>query len=306
MARSAGPAGPDGLAVLDKPAGWTSHDVVARARRLAAQRKIGHTGTLDPMATGLLVLCLGDATRLVEYMAGHDKRYEGEVVLGTRTDTDDAEGKVLQTHAIESPDARRLAEVAARFTGPLMQRPPAYSAIKVAGQRAYAAARRGDELELAPRPVTVHRLVLAQMEAGRLRLEAECSAGTYVRSLARDIGEELGCGGHLGALRRTAAGRFSVADAITLQALEALVQGGQMEEVLLQPDEGLLEAPAALVRTDHARDFCQGKALPIAGAMPAPAAPIRIYDDAGEFLGVGRAAESRIHPLKVLSSAQVR
>lgn len=296
--------GPHGILLVDKSAGWTSHDVVAKARRLTAQRKIGHTGTLDPMATGLLVLCLGDATRLVEYMAEHDKRYTGEIVLGVRTDTDDAEGQAVEERPVPEFDRQRLAELEAQFTGRLQQRPPAYSAIKVAGQRAYAVARRGEQLDLPARPVTVHRLCLAKAEGGRLRLEVGCSAGTYVRSLARDVGEALGCGGHLGALRRTIVGGFAVDEAITLETLAAVSAGGRLEAILRQPDEALLEARAALVHEAHARDFGHGRSLALPEGIENAGRPIRVYDPSGTFLGVGAAAEGWIRPLKVLSSVQ--
>ena len=194
--RRKGDSGLTGVLLIDKEPGWTSHDVVARARRLTGQRRIGHTGALDPMATGLLVLCLGRATRLVEYMMPSEKAYEGEIALGQEMDTDDAEG--APTRAGELPEgAIDLDALARQFTGEIMQTPPAYSAVKVDGRRAYALAREGETPELKPRPVRVSTLRLERLAPDRLRVNVSCGPGMYVRSLARDIGRAIGCGAHL-------------------------------------------------------------------------------------------------------------
>jgi tRNA pseudouridine55 synthase len=298
-------AGPHGILLVDKPPGWTSHDVVAKARRLCSQRKIGHTGTLDPMATGLLVLCLGDATRLVEYMVGHDKRYEGEIALGARTDTDDAEGTVVESRPVPALDDARLRELESEFTGHLMQRPPAYSAVKVEGERAYAAARRGNELDLPARPVTVYELKLQRAAEQRLRIDVACGSGTYIRSLARDIGEVIGSGAHLGALRRTHAGGFAVDEAITLDELATITAGNRLAEVLWAPDEGVIENPAAILGQANAGRFLHGMQLEATPAGPPSTDPVRVYDAAGSFLGVAAiGSRGEIRALKVLSSAQ--
>ncbi|MBA4179063.1 MAG: tRNA pseudouridine(55) synthase TruB [Anaerolinea sp.] len=295
----------DGIIVMDKPAGWTSHDVVAKARGITGQRRIGHTGTLDPMATGVLVLCLGQATRLVEYMTAHDKRYEGEIVLGATTTTDDAEGEILLRRPVPPVVEAQLRELERRFRGYLSQRPPAYSAIKVDGIRAYARARAGEERQLPERPITIHEIALAPLSPGRLRVAVHCGPGTYVRSLARDIGEALGCGAHLGSLRRTHVGRFSLTGATTLNAIAAHVENGTLEEVLLQPDEGIAEFDAAIV--DHPRAAKLRFGAVVAGLVPAARAtlPARIYDTAGEFVGVGSVAENgEIRGVKVLNLAK--
>ena len=294
-----------GILLIDKAQGWTSHDVVAKARRITGQRKIGHTGTLDPMATGLLVLCLGDGTRLVEYMTGHDKRYQGEIVLGVRTATDDAEGEVLETRPLPrlSPDILRSLE--RRFTGPLEQRPPAYSAVKVEGQRAYAAARAGKALDLPPRRVMVHELGLRQSGPGRIGIDVHCGAGTYIRSLARDIGEVLGCGAHLAGLRRTTAGGFSVADACTLDQLGRIVEAGLLSELLRQPDEGVTELDAAIVTGAHGKLLEQGIALDGLPGDGTANSVVRVYVESGSFLGIAELGSGgRIRPLKVLASAR--
>jgi tRNA pseudouridine55 synthase len=216
---------PSGLIVVDKPQGWTSHDVVGRMRRLLGTRKVGHGGTLDPMATGVLVIACGKATRLLQYISAHDKGYEATIRLGQSTITDDAEGEVLtEVSAASVSDEAILAGIAA-LTGDILQRPSSVSAIKVAGERAYARVRAGEDVELAARPVTVARFEL--LDARRsgdvidLDIAVDVSSGTYVRALARDLGAGLGVGGHLTALRRTRVGEVTLADAATLEELEA-------------------------------------------------------------------------------------
>ncbi len=293
----------DGILLIDKEPGWTSHDVVARARRLTGQRKIGHTGTLDPLATGLLVLCLGRATRLVEYMTRHDKRYEGTIALGSRTATDDAEGDVLETRPAPDLGKGQLRELESRFTGNLMQRPPAYSAVKVGGQRAYAVARRGGSPAPAERPVIVHSLVLEQTTPGQLLIRVHCGPGTYVRSLARDIGETLGCGAHLAALRRTASGTFRVEDAIALGRLAEVAAAGQLDESLLPPDEGMTDSGAAILTVERGRRLCHGISLEPAVAATRPASIARAYTTDGTFLGVASVeASGQIQPRKMFQT----
>ncbi len=291
-----------GIILVDKPAGWTSHDVVAKARGLTGQRKIGHTGTLDPMATGLLVLCLGKATRLAEYMTAHDKRYEGEITLGVTTDSDDAAGVPIGGAEVPDFDDATLRAVAATFTGQLLQRPPAYSAVKVGGRRAYVVARQGGRIDLAPRPVRVYSLDLRRRGGERLGIAVDCGPGTYVRSLARDIGEVLGCGGHLSALRRTRSGSFGLAEAIRLEVLEDLSRAQRIEEVLLEPDEGVSNLAAGIVSDDHARMFAQGQPFLPAGHTDV-ADSARIYSAGGRFMGVASVeAGGLVRASKVLDS----
>lgn len=301
--RTKSSSGIDGILLIDKPTGWTSHDVVARARGLTGQRRIGHTGTLDPMATGLLVLCLGRATRLVEYMTGHDKRYTGRIRLGQSTDTDDAEGQVLSENPVPPLTAAALAEVAREFTGPLLQRPPAYSAVKVAGQRAYAVARAGKDVVLEPRPVTVHRLSLEQLEPGLLAITVECGAGTYIRSIARDIGARLGCGAHLAELRRTHAGGFDVEEAISLERLAEVIEAGRLDALLRPADEGVIELAAAIVTAERGERLRHGLVLQGVDPGALPAGLARIYDAGGDFLAIGAIGESgSVRARKVLQS----
>ena len=203
----------DGLLVVDKPSGWTSHDVVARGRRLMGTRRVGHAGTLDPMATGVLVLGVERATRLLGHLQGHDKSYDATLRLGAVTSTDDAEGEVVSTTDASGVGDEALDKAVAALRGPIEQLPPAYSAIQVGGVRSYAAARRGESIELTPRPVVVQQLEVLARRGDEVDVRVRCSAGTYIRALARDIGAALGVGAHLTALRRTASGPWTLADA---------------------------------------------------------------------------------------------
>lgn len=289
-----------GILLVDKPAGWTSHDVVAKVRGLARQRQIGHTGTLDPMATGLLVLCLGRATRLVEYMAGHDKAYEGEIRLGAATTTDDAEGDVIETAPVPALTAEVLRGLESRFSGTIDQVPPAFSAVKIGGQRAYAVARKGGAPALQPRPVTIHGIHLEPGSAGTLRIHVTCGAGTYVRSLARDMGRALGSAGHLAALRRTHAGIFDVSDAWRLDDLVTVAGAGVFGEALLPPDEGVTDLAAAILSPERAARLTNGSRLEVEseGAI----AVARVYDSGGEFVAIGQIrADRMLLPLKVFT-----
>jgi tRNA pseudouridine55 synthase len=208
-----------GLVVVDKPGGMTSHDVVARVRRLAGTRKVGHAGTLDPMATGVLVLALNRATRLLGHLTVTEKSYDATIRLGASTTTDDAEGEVVETRSTDglTEDAVRAAVTA--FVGEIDQVPSSVSAVKVDGKRAYARVRAGEQVELPPRRVTIHALEVTGVDLPDVRVTVHCSSGTYIRAIARDLGASLGVGGHLTALRRTSVGPFTLADARTLDDL---------------------------------------------------------------------------------------
>jgi tRNA pseudouridine55 synthase len=259
---------PDGILVVDKPAGWTSHDVVARARRLCATRKVGHAGTLDPMATGVLVLGVGRATRLLTFLVGSDKEYTATVRLGQATLTDDAEGTVTASAGAVGVDRDAVVAAAGALTGDLEQVPSAVSAIKVKGQRAYHRVRGGEDVVLAARPVTVSRFLVGDVRALEadgipvldVDVEVTVSSGTYVRALARDLGAALGCGGHLTALRRTRVGGFRLEDAHPLADLEAR-QGEAMPVV---PLAAAARAAFAVREVDEAeaRTIGHGQRLP--------------------------------------------
>ena len=218
-------ASPAGLVVVDKPAGLTSHDVVGRVRRLAGTRKVGHAGTLDPMATGVLVVGVNRATRLLGHLSLTEKAYDATVRLGASTTTDDAEGETLSERSVRHLAEDDVRSAAGRFVGDLLQRPSSVSAIKVGGKRSYARVRAGEEVDLPARPVSVHELLVTAVRRDEeaafvdVDLSVRCSSGTYIRAIARDLGEELGVGGHLTMLRRTAVGPFVLAEARTLDQL---------------------------------------------------------------------------------------
>ena len=247
------PPAPDGLVVVDKPAGWTSHDVVGRTRRLARTRKVGHAGTLDPMATGVLLLGIGKATRLLGHLALTDKTYLATIRLGQTTVTDDAEGEVLTDVPVELDDEAVVREIAA-LTGDLMQVPSSVSAIKVDGVRSYAKVRAGESVELKARPVTVADFTLLARRGPELDVSVTCSSGTYVRALARDLGEALGVGGHLTALRRTRVGPF------TLEAAAAL-EPWDDARVLLLDDAVRASFPVRQLTHEEAVALSYGKKL---------------------------------------------
>jgi tRNA pseudouridine55 synthase len=250
-----GAAGPDGLAVVDKPAGWTSHDVVAKARSLLDTRKIGHSGTLDPDATGVLLLGVGKVTRLLRYLGLTTKRYTGVVVLGTATSSLDASGEVTGTWDMTSVGLEDVRAVAASLTGDILQTPPMVSAIQIDGRRLHELAREGIEVDRPARPVTVHEFSVGPAIGPEcFPIEVECSSGTYIRSLAADVGTALGGGAHLRDLRRTAIGSFAVDEAV---ALEALTPGH-----LLTPAEAMRDLVAVTVDDALAADIAHGKVLP--------------------------------------------
>jgi tRNA pseudouridine55 synthase len=273
----------DGLVLVDKPAGWTSHDVVARCRRLAGTRRVGHAGTLDPMATGLLIVGVERATRLLGHLALHDKDYLATIRLGATTVTDDAEGETVDVADARGVTDAALAAAMARLTGELMQVPSAVSAIKVDGQRAYARVRSGESVDLAARPVTVSRFELLARRGDDVDVAVTCSTGTYVRALARDLGVALGVGAHLTALRRTRIGGFRVEDARTLDQLA--------ERFDVTPLASALQAafPVRLLTDDEVFRVARGQAIEAAdmpggvvAAMSADGSAIALLERAGD------------------------
>jgi tRNA pseudouridine55 synthase len=273
---------PDGVVAVDKPAGWTSHDVVARSRKLLGTKKVGHAGTLDPSATGVLVLGVDRATRLLRYLGDLAKHYEGELVLGTETTTLDAEGDVVRTHDMAGVALDDVRAAAARFTGPILQVPPMVSAVKVDGRRLHELARAGVEVEREARPVTVHSLTVDEHpEAGVFRLTVACSGGTYVRVLAADIGAALGGGAHLRALRRTAVGGFDLAGAVPLDELTP--------DAVRPAAEAVAHLPSVRVDAEVAADVAHGKVLPLARLGVDGDGPWAVLDGHATLLAVYRA-----------------
>jgi tRNA pseudouridine55 synthase len=301
----------DGLLVVAKPAGPTSHDVVALARRLTGARRIGHGGTLDPFAAGVLPLYIGGATRLVEYHLGDRKGYRATVCFGASSTTDDLDGELTPVAGPTLGSAAVSAALSA-FRGDIQQRPPAFSAIQVGGRRAYALARDGTPPTLAERPVTIHDLELVAWNGDDPArpiaiLDITCSAGTYVRALARDLGAALGGAAYLGALVRTASGPFRLDDAMSLDVLRAAASDGPgaIMELLLPSDAGLEWMPTLTLAPGEIADAAMGRYVrPAAGVTNLPAGePIRLVDAAGRIVGVGTVDGPRIKPSKMLPEA---
>jgi tRNA pseudouridine55 synthase len=262
---------PPGLLLVDKAGGMTSHDVVARARRVLSVRKVGHAGTLDPMATGLLVLGVGTATRLLGYVGGHDKTYEATIRLGQTTVTDDREGEVLATASAAHLDDDAVRTALAAQTGPLQQVPSSVSAVKVEGRRSYDRVRAGEDVVLAPRSVTVHALEVHRISRPTpglvdVDVTVSCTAGTYIRAIARDAGAALGVGGHLTALRRTVSGPFDVARAAPVEEAGAALAAGGGVGVLGLTEAATTVFPTRAVTAEEARALTYGQRIPATGA----------------------------------------
>ncbi len=298
----------DGILVAAKPAGPTSHDVVALVRRLAATKRVGHGGTLDPFASGVLPLFLGRATRLVEYHLGDRKGYRATICFGASSTTDDLEGELSPADGA-APSREAVEGALAAFTGTISQRPPAFSAIKVGGRRAYALARAGEAVELALREVSIHRLDLVDWDGTDpdrpiAIVDVECSAGTYVRSLARDVGERVGSAAYLGALVRTASGPFTIAAAVPLEvAREAAAAGPDRLAALLLPvDAGLDDLPELVVGDAEVAALARGQFVRTPAGLPPSATdgPIRVRDATGRLIAIAAVRDGRLAPDKVL------
>jgi tRNA pseudouridine55 synthase len=293
-----------GVVNLDKPVGPTSHDMVGLLRRLTDSRRIGHAGTLDPLASGVLPILVGGATRFSEELTGGPKRYDAVIRLGATSATDDGEGPIVPGDR-PLPDDEAITAALARFVGTFDQLPPAYSARKLGGRIAYRAARSGDALALAPRRVTVQaldlRAITRQRTTADVAVDLRCGAGTYVRAIARDLGQALGCGGYLSALRRTEAAGLHVADALSPERLEALRDEGRLAEALL-PVVDLLPLPRVHLTEADAARFRNGLRIALAGATDAGGADGRrvVLDGADQLLGVGSLMAGQLRPEKVI------
>lgn len=312
-------AGMDGIFCINKEPGMTSHDVVARVRRLARQKRVGHAGTLDPAASGVLPLCLGQATRVAEYLSESGKAYRATIRFGVVTDTYDAEGSVVR----EAPVTLSLGDITAAlpaFLGEQMQVPPAYSAIKRGGQPVYKLARAGERVEMEPRPVVIYALRVVSWAAPDLVLDVECGKGTYIRSLAFDLGERLGPGGHLAGLVRTRSGPFTLSQCVTLAELERALADGTWRDALYAADEALLERRAAILGPASETRMRNGQPLrfgpetrPADGTemeergQPVDGELLRAYTTDGRFVGLLRweAEQGAWQPAKVLAAEVV-
>jgi tRNA pseudouridine55 synthase len=306
MARSSLGPGLDGILVVAKPTGPTSHDVVALVRRLAATKRVGHGGTLDPFAAGVLPVFLGHGTRVVEYHLGDEKQYRATVCFGASSTTDDLEGELVPAGA-PAPDRSTVEAALPALTGPVSQQPPAYSAIKVAGRRAYAMARAGETVALPPRAVTIHRLELVDWDETEPErpvaiLDVTCSAGTYVRALARDLGRRVGSAAYLGALTRTASGGFVLADAVSLEDIRsAAAPGPDGLRALLRPiDVGLDRFPVLALTADEVMAIARGQFVRPASGFDPRADHYRLSDAEGRLVAIAApAGNGRLSPEKV-------
>jgi len=286
-----------GVLLLDKPVGITSNAALQIAKRLYRAAKAGHTGTLDPMASGLLPLCFGEATKFAQYPTDADKTYEVVIKLGETTDTGDADGQVLSQRpvAVSRADIERVVN---QFTGPIMQTPPMYSALKHQGQPLYKYARKGIEIERAPRAVTLHQIAILNFDGETLSICVACSKGTYIRVLAEDIGEQLGCGAHLIGLRRTQVGAFNLTEAITLDALEDLPEA-ERDSKLMPPDRLVASLPEIVLDQDAAYYLRQGQAIWLPKLSLHER--FRIYDEKHIFIGVGEVGdEGKLQPSRLV------
>ncbi len=287
-----------GIIIIDKPAGWTSMDVCAKLRGMFHEKRVGHAGTLDPMATGVLPVFIGRATRAVEFAAGSDKEYIAGIRLGMVTNTQDTTGEVLEERGA-SVTREELSALLPRFTGDIQQLPPMWSAVKVNGKKLYELARKGKEVERRPRPVTIRALEVldgAAPEGADFVLRVVCSKGTYVRTLCHDIGQALGCGGCMSALRRVKAAGFTLEDSVTLEAVQAAVDRGEGEFLLLPVDACFAGVPVLVLKTAGAeKKIRNGAAL---SARDIPDGEYRVYGADKTFLALGRAADGKLSTVK--------
>lgn len=279
----------NGIINVYKEAGYTSHDVVAKLRGICRQKKIGHTGTLDPQATGVLPVCLGNATRVCDLLTGQDKEYVAELLLGVETDTQDTTGQVLRERPVEAA-REQIEEAVSGFLGAYSQIPPMYSALKVNGRRLYELARAGKEVERQAREVIIHQLEILEWSLPVVKIRVACSKGTYIRTLCADIGETLGCGGTMKSLLRTRVGSFSVEQALTLGELEALWQAGRQEEAVLPVDGIFREAAALHVKEEFRRLLENGNSFYPEQTCEGETHPegewVRVYRTDGSFAGI--------------------
>ena len=280
----------NGILNVYKEQGYTSHDVVAKLRGILKQKKIGHTGTLDPEAEGVLPVCLGKATKLCDLLAGHDKVYEAVMLLGQSTDTQDTTGTVLESATVTASE-EEVREAVLSFEGPYEQIPPMYSALKVNGQKLCDLARKGRQVERQPRSVTIHELTLLSREGDTLRLRVRCSKGTYIRTLCADIGEALGCGGCMQALRRTQAGEYTIAEAVPLQQL---LEAAEPETYLRDVDTMFRGYPGVKLTVNQEKRCRNGNAF----SVSLPGGTYRAYSQTGEFLMLAKVEDGVMSTIK--------
>jgi tRNA pseudouridine55 synthase len=290
----------NGILNLHKSVGMTSHDVVARVRKLLHQRRVGHAGTLDPLASGVLPICVGLGTRVAEYLSESGKEYRATLVFGVETETYDSEGAITQQASVDALELADLLPLLTRFTGPQQQMPPLYSAIKIQGQAAYKRVRAGENITLEARPIEIFCLTVVDWQKPVLVLDVSCSKGTYIRSLAHDLGQAAGCGAHLGGLVRTRSGPYRLDKSITLEELAAACTQDTLADHLQPADTALANYPALHLDDETALRVRHGNAFSCPVADPQPSLA-RVYDPAGLFLAIAEwdTGSNRWHPKKV-------
>lgn len=292
----------NGVVLLDKPAGITSNAALQIVKRLFDARKAGHTGSLDPLATGMLPLCLGEATKVSSFLLDADKRYRTTVKLGVKTNTGDAEGDVISTRPVTGVTFRHIENILLGFNGPIEQTPPMHSAIKINGVPLYKLAHKGIEIERQPRTVTIHKIELTGFEGDELRLDIHCSKGTYIRVLAEDIGEMLGCGAHVQALHRYEVGPFKEENIVTLDTLEMLAEQGleRLDEILLPTEYAVSDWPEVNLSEDAAYYLSQGQAVFVPRTVSE--GWVKLMTDSNHFLGVGQIMDDgKVAPRKLFN-----
>ena len=283
----------NGIMLIDKPCDWTSHDVVGKLRGVFHEKRIGHGGTLDPMATGLLVVFVGRATRAVEFAEADSKEYIAGLRLGISTDTQDITGNTLKS-SNSLPSKAELEQALSAFKGEISQIPPMYSAIKVGGRKLYELARRGESVERKPRKVTIEKLEIVGENDGDYIFDVVCSKGTYIRTLCNDIGDTLGCGGCMSSLRRVKAGAFSIEKAHTIDEIQAAADNGGLDEIIIPVDRLFSAYPELTVRDTAEKKLRNGNVIKLA----APNGTYRVYTETGGFLLLGEASDNKLKTIK--------
>jgi tRNA pseudouridine55 synthase len=295
----------NGILAIDKPIGITSHDVVAKVRKILRQRRVGHAGTLDPAASGVLPICTGQATRVAEYLSESGKEYRASIVFGVETETYDAEGAIIQTADTQMLSLSGITEALEAFVGQQMQMPPRYSAIKIQGQAAYKRVRAGEEVVLQRRPIEIFHLTIVHWQPPVLVLDVACSKGTYIRSLAHDLGHDLGCGAHLGGLTRTKSGPFRLAECITLEELEAAMQQNTVADCFQPADRALEQYPALQPGVVAEEQIRHGNAFTCESAE-GERSLARVYTIEGSFIAIAawEPLSGKWQPKKVFSESE--
>lgn len=300
----------DGVLNANKPIGPTSHDVVVRIRKALHIKRVGHAGTLDPLASGVLIICVGTATRITQYIAESPKKYSATAVLGAETNTEDATGDILQEADASSITSADVEAALMQFRGTIMQSPPMFSAIRHKGRRLYDIARSGGSVDRPTRPVEIYSLQLTQFQPGpraKISLEITCSPGTYIRTLCADIGRALGCGGYMASLTRTAVGTFGIEDAHTLAEIEQAAAEGNINKMMLSIEDALNHLPSTTISTEDAVRLVHGVAVPPCIHVPETPHPLRIYDPGNRLLAIGKLlispeGEQLLKPEKVFAT----